>query len=262
MMGVIGGKIRSLLPSMRNPSTNRVLRSAWTERPSDGEPAIPMDILVGLTGTATPLESNVRRVGGSNLSSGCLAGARGSMFSHARTPTLALRWSRRATKRACQRDCPTDPADRHQHYRPLRPCSCSHARTRKVGAVSFFLGRPSKVIAGLTASVILVLTHVGSVVVLVLTGLIIIRGTIGGAGRAPEFETASAAFIVLVGLGRGNDHNDCCFCGYSCAVARAHCSSYGKNYSHPRTLRASTELISAAAIIRFGLWLLTSRPKV
>ena len=70
----------------------------------------------------------------------------------------------------------------------------------KTVLVSYFLGRPSKVVAGLSASIILVLTHVGSAVMLVLTGFIVIRGTIGGAGRAPEFETASAAFIVLIGI--------------------------------------------------------------
>ena len=63
----------------------------------------------------------------------------------------------------------------------------------KTVLVSYFLGRPSKVVAGLSA-------NVGSAVVLVLTGFIVVRGTIGGAGRAPEFETASAAFIVLVGF--------------------------------------------------------------
>jgi nickel/cobalt exporter len=70
----------------------------------------------------------------------------------------------------------------------------------KTVLVSYFLGRPSKVVAGLGASTILVLTHVGSAVALVLTGFIVIRGTIGGAGRAPEFETASAAFVVLIGI--------------------------------------------------------------
>ena len=70
----------------------------------------------------------------------------------------------------------------------------------KTVLVSYFLGRPSKVVAGLGASIILVLTHVGSAVVLVLTGFIVIRGTIGGAGRAPKFETASAPFIVLIGI--------------------------------------------------------------
>jgi nickel/cobalt exporter len=70
----------------------------------------------------------------------------------------------------------------------------------KTVLVSYFLGRPSKVVAGLSASVILVLTHVGSAVLLVLAGFILIRRTIGGVGRAPEFETASAAFIVLIGI--------------------------------------------------------------
>jgi nickel/cobalt transporter (NicO) family protein len=70
----------------------------------------------------------------------------------------------------------------------------------KTVLVSYFLGRPSRVVAGLSASIILVLTHVGSAVVLVLTGFMVIRGTIGGAGRAPKFETASAIFIVLIGI--------------------------------------------------------------
>lgn len=70
----------------------------------------------------------------------------------------------------------------------------------KTVLVSYFLGRPAKVAAGLSASIILVLTHVGSAVMLVLTGFMVIRSTIGGAGRAPEFETASAAFIVLIGI--------------------------------------------------------------
>ena len=70
----------------------------------------------------------------------------------------------------------------------------------KTVLVSYFLGRPSKVVAGLSASIILVLTHVGSAVVLVLTGFMVIRSTIGGAGRAPAFETSSAVFIVLIGI--------------------------------------------------------------
>lgn len=70
----------------------------------------------------------------------------------------------------------------------------------KTVLVSYFLGRPSKVAAGLSASIILVLTHVGSAVVLVLTGFMVIRGTIGGAGRAPAFETSSAVFIALIGI--------------------------------------------------------------
>lgn len=70
----------------------------------------------------------------------------------------------------------------------------------KTVLVSYFLGRPANVIAGLTVSVTLVLTHVGSAIVLILAGFILIQRTIGGAGRAPAFETASAVFIVLIGI--------------------------------------------------------------
>jgi len=70
----------------------------------------------------------------------------------------------------------------------------------KTVLVSYFLGRPGSVRASLTTSVIVVLTHVGSAVVMVLAGFIAIRATIGGAGRAPAFETTSAAFIILVGI--------------------------------------------------------------
>src|SRR5262245_29961757 len=62
----------------------------------------------------------------------------------------------------------------------------------KAVLVSYFLGRAAYVFSGLTASAILVLTHVGSAIVLVLAGFILIQRTIGGAGRAPAFETASA----------------------------------------------------------------------
>ena len=70
----------------------------------------------------------------------------------------------------------------------------------KTVLMSYFLGCPGKPITGLTTSIILVLTHVGSAVLMVLAGFIVIRRTIGGAGRAPVFETASAVFIVLIGI--------------------------------------------------------------
>src|SRR5262249_32620634 len=70
----------------------------------------------------------------------------------------------------------------------------------KTVLISYFLGRPAKVIAGLTASVILVLAHVGSAVILVLSGFIIIQRTIGGVGRKPALEAASAVFIILIGV--------------------------------------------------------------
>jgi len=70
----------------------------------------------------------------------------------------------------------------------------------KTVLVAYFLGRPATVPTGLATSVILVLTHVGSAILLVLTGFILIQRTIGGAGRAPAFEIASAVFIVLIGI--------------------------------------------------------------
>jgi len=70
----------------------------------------------------------------------------------------------------------------------------------KTVLMSYFLGCPGKPITGLTTSIILVLTHVGSAVLMVLAGFIVIRRTIGGAGRTPVFETASAVFIVLIGI--------------------------------------------------------------
>jgi nickel/cobalt exporter len=70
----------------------------------------------------------------------------------------------------------------------------------KTVVVSYYLGRPASVLSSLGTSVILVLTHVGSAIVLVLAGIIVIRRTLGGAGRAPELETVSAAAIMAIGL--------------------------------------------------------------
>src|SRR5256885_16007517 len=62
----------------------------------------------------------------------------------------------------------------------------------KTVVVSYYLGRPASVLSSLGTSVILVLTHVGSAIVLVLAGIIVIRRTLGGAGRAPGLETVSS----------------------------------------------------------------------
>ena len=70
----------------------------------------------------------------------------------------------------------------------------------KTVIVSYYLGRPAALLGSIGTSVILVLTHVGSAIVLVLTGFIVIRRTIGGAGRAPGFEIASAVLIIAIGL--------------------------------------------------------------
>src|SRR6266498_401809 len=70
----------------------------------------------------------------------------------------------------------------------------------KTVIVSYYLGRPAGVLGSIGTSAILVLTHVGSAVVLVLAGFIVIRRTIGGAGRVPAFEAASAVLIIAIGL--------------------------------------------------------------
>jgi len=69
----------------------------------------------------------------------------------------------------------------------------------KTVLVSYYLGHPGKLLGSAGASAILVLTHVGSAIVLVLAGFAVMRATIGGAGRAPAFEMASAGLIFLIG---------------------------------------------------------------
>ena len=71
----------------------------------------------------------------------------------------------------------------------------------KTVLVSYFLGRPSKVVAGLGASIILVLTHVGSAVVLVLTGFIVIRGTIGARAAHPNLKPPAPPLSSLLEFG-------------------------------------------------------------
>jgi nickel/cobalt exporter len=70
----------------------------------------------------------------------------------------------------------------------------------KTVIVSYYLGRPARFLSSVGTSAILVLTHVGSAVVLVLAGFIVLRRTIGGAGRAPAFEIASSVLIIAIGL--------------------------------------------------------------
>jgi len=70
----------------------------------------------------------------------------------------------------------------------------------KTVIVSYYLGRSAGLLGSIGTSIILVLTHVGSAVVLVLAGYFVIRRTIGGAGRAPAFEVASAVLIIAIGI--------------------------------------------------------------
>jgi ABC-type nickel/cobalt efflux system permease component RcnA len=64
------------------------------------------------------------------------------------------------------------------------------------------------------ASIIVILTHVGSAILIVLSGAAILNRTLAGAGRAPKLETLSHALVVLVGLWllyrawRGHQHAD------------------------------------------------------
>src|SRR5215475_3784544 len=69
----------------------------------------------------------------------------------------------------------------------------------KTVIVSYYLGRSSGLLGSVGTSTILVLTHVGSAILLVLAGYLVIRRTIGGAGRAPAFEVASAVLIMAIG---------------------------------------------------------------
>ncbi|WP_088347064.1 MULTISPECIES: ABC transporter permease [Rhodomicrobium] len=78
--------------------------------------------------------------------------------------------------------------------------------------VSYYLGRPGRMLGGVATSALLVLTHVGMAVVFVLAGYIVIERSFAAAGRAPAFNAASSVLIVAIGLWvlyralRGHDH--------------------------------------------------------
>jgi ABC-type nickel/cobalt efflux system permease component RcnA len=70
----------------------------------------------------------------------------------------------------------------------------------KIALVSYYLGNPSRLVGGLAASVILILTHVGSAVLIVIGGFAVLRSTLAGVGRAPAFEAASALMVTAIGI--------------------------------------------------------------
>jgi ABC-type nickel/cobalt efflux system permease component RcnA len=80
--------------------------------------------------------------------------------------------------------------------------------------VTYHLGPPGHVLGGVASSVLLVLTHVGMAVVLVLTGFMVVQRTFVGAGRNFALETTSSVLIILIGLWlfvrslRGHHHDD------------------------------------------------------
>ena len=63
---------------------------------------------------------------------------------------------------------------------------------------SYYAG-DGRFLGAIGSSTILILTHVGSAVVLVLSGFVILQRTIGGAGRAPALLGAPLA-VILLGL--------------------------------------------------------------
>lgn len=52
----------------------------------------------------------------------------------------------------------------------------------------------------LVSSIIVILTHVGSAILIVLAGWEIMKRTLGGAGRAPQLEILSHGLVALIGL--------------------------------------------------------------
>ena len=71
----------------------------------------------------------------------------------------------------------------------------------KVVLVSYYIGYPGRLLGSIGTSAVLILTHVGSAVILVLAGFTVIRATLGGVGRAPAFEAASAVLVIRPRLG-------------------------------------------------------------
>jgi nickel/cobalt transporter (NicO) family protein len=65
--------------------------------------------------------------------------------------------------------------------------------------VSYHLGRPGRWGEGIVTGSLLALTHVGSAVMLVLAGIMVISRSVAAGGRAPSFEVASGVLIALIG---------------------------------------------------------------
>ena len=70
----------------------------------------------------------------------------------------------------------------------------------KIALVSYYLGRPSRMLSGFVTTPILIVTHVGSAVLLVVAGFSVLRHTLAGVGRAPAFEAASAVLVIAIGI--------------------------------------------------------------
>ena len=66
--------------------------------------------------------------------------------------------------------------------------------------VSYHLGRPGRLWDGLLTGIVLALTHIGSAVLFIMTGIAVISRSLAAGGRAPAFETASAILILGTGI--------------------------------------------------------------
>ena len=69
----------------------------------------------------------------------------------------------------------------------------------KTVLVSYHLGQPAKLREGIANGAILVLTHVGLALVLVLAGFAVISRAFAYGGRTPQFEIASGVLIAVIG---------------------------------------------------------------
>jgi ABC-type nickel/cobalt efflux system permease component RcnA len=70
----------------------------------------------------------------------------------------------------------------------------------KTVIVSYYLGQPGRVIGGIGTSAVLVLTHVGLAMALVLGGSTVLQRTLGSAGRSPALETLNAGLVIVIGV--------------------------------------------------------------
>jgi ABC-type nickel/cobalt efflux system permease component RcnA len=124
--------------------------------------------------------------------------------------------------------------------------------------VTYHLGPPGHVLGGVASSVLLVLTHVGMAVVLVLTGFMVVQRTFVGAGRNFALETTSSVLIILIGLWlfvrslRGHHHDDGRHQGRFLSIAAGFVRC-------PLTI---TAFAVSAVLLRTGLFHILNRRKV
>jgi len=69
----------------------------------------------------------------------------------------------------------------------------------KTVLVSYHLGQPARLTEGFANGAILILTHVGLALILVLAGFAVISKAFAYGGRTPQFEMASGALVALLG---------------------------------------------------------------